>query len=157
MGHPRVFLLPSRLSLPSGVPRGERSSLIQRLVVEADDAGDLPHSIFVLPEVDEFGLADGAGFLVSGVMETVDADLDRAVVGDGIDLERAGNEFSGDFAADVVLDPFDEGLPSAAQAGLVVIELDIVGDQRSKFLQIAVVVRVEELGIQGLDGFEERV
>ena len=59
-------------------------SLGQRLVVEADDAGDLPHSVLVLPEVDEFGLADGAGFLVSGMMETVDADLDRAVVGNGI-------------------------------------------------------------------------
>jgi len=127
------------------------------MVIEADDAGDLPHSVLVLPEVDELGLADRAGFFVSGMMETVDADFDRAVVGDGVDLERAGDEFSGDFAADVVLDPLDEGLPSAAQAGLVVIELDVVGDQRSEFLQIAVVVGVEELGVQGLDGFEERV
>ncbi len=107
--------------------------------------------------MNELGLADRAGFLVSGVMETVDADLDRAVVGNGIDLERAGNEFSGDLATDIVLDSLDESLASAAQAGLVVIELDIVGDQRSEFLQIAVVVGVEELGIQRLDGFEERV
>ena len=126
-------------------------------MVEADDAGDLPHSVLVLPEVDEFGLADGAGFLVSGVMETVDADLDRAVVGNGIDLERAGNEFTGHLATDIVPDSLDESWASAAQAGLVVIELDIVGDQRSEFFQIAVVVGVEELGIQRLDGFEERV
>ena len=141
-------------------PRGflaNGSSLSQRLVVEADDAGDLPHSVLVLPEMNELGLADGAGFLVSGVMEAVDADLDRAVVGNGIDLERAGNEFPGDFATDIVLDCLDESWASAAQAGLVVIELDIVGDQRSEFLQIAVVVGVEELGIQRLDGFEERV
>ncbi len=37
------------------------------------------------------------------------------------------------------------------------IELDVVGDQRSEFLQIAMVVGIEELGIQRLDGFEERV
>ena len=126
-------------------------------MVEADDAGDLPHSVLVLPEVDEFGLADGAGFFVSGVMETVDADLDRAVVGNGIDLERAGDEFTGDLATDIVLDSLDESRASAAQAGFVVIELDIVGDQRSEFFQIAVVVGVEELGIQRLDGLEERV
>ena len=77
------------------------------MVIEADDAGDLPHSVLVLPEVDELGLADRGGFLVSRMMEAVDADLDRAVVGDGINLERAGNEFSGDFAADVVLDSLD--------------------------------------------------
>ena len=126
-------------------------------MVEADDAGDLPHSVLVLPEVDEFGLADGAGVLVSGMMEAVDADLDGAVVGDGIDLEGAGNEFSGDFAADVVPDSLDERCASAAQSGFVVVELDVVGDQRSEFFQIAVVVGVEELGVQGLDGFEERV
>ena len=101
-------------------------SLGQRLVVEADDAGDLPYSIFVLPEVNELGLADRAGVLVSRVMETVDADLDRAVVGDRVDLERPGDEFSGDFATDVVLDPFDESWASAAQSGLVVIELQVV-------------------------------
>ena len=93
--------------------------------------------------MDELGLAGGAGFLVSGMMETVDADLDRAVVGNGIDLERAGNEFTGHLATDIVLDSLDERWASAAQAGLVVIELDIVGDQRSEFLQIAVVVGVE--------------
>ena len=127
------------------------------MVIEADDAGDLPHSVLVLPEVDELGLADRGGFLVSGMMEAVDADLDRAVVGNGIDLERAGNEFPGDLATDIVLDCLDESGASAAQAGLVVIELDIVGNQRSEFFQIAVVVGVEELSIQRLDGFEERV
>ena len=132
-------------------------SLGQRLVVEADDAGDLPYSILVLPEVNELGLADRAGVLVSRVMETVDADLDRAVVGDRVDLERPGDEFSGDFAADVVLDPFDESWASAAQSGLVVIELQVVGQERSEFLQITVVVGVEKLGVQGLDRFEERV
>src|SRR5438552_3014159 len=100
-------------------------------MVEADNASDLPHSVLVLPEMNEFGLADGAGFLVPGVMEAVDADLDRAVVGDGIDLERAGNEFPGHLPADIVLDSLDQSWASAAQAALVVIELDIVGDQRS--------------------------
>src|SRR6478609_9122986 len=97
MGHPATYpILFSR-----------RLSLGHVLVVEADNAGDLPDSVLVLPEMNELGLADRAGFLVSGVMEAVDADLDRAVVGDGIDLERAGDEFSGDFAADVVLDSLD--------------------------------------------------
>jgi hypothetical protein len=161
--NPRAFLLPSRLYFvlpPLFAGRGllaVRSSLGQRLVVEADDAGDLPCSVLVLPEMDELGLADGAGFLVSGVMETVDADLDCAVVGDGIDLERAGNEFPGYLATDIVPDCFDESWASAAQAGFVMVELDIVGDQRSEFIQIAVVVGVEELGIERLDGFEERV
>jgi hypothetical protein len=37
-----------------------------------------------------------------------------------------------------------------------VIELQVVGEARTKLLQIAMVVSFEKLGIQGLDVFEER-
>ncbi len=58
-------------------------------------------------------------------MEGVDADLDRAVVGDGIDLERSWNEFARDFAADIVLDAIEHGLAANGQASFVVIELHV--------------------------------
>ena len=101
------------------------------MVVEADDTSDLPYFIFVLPEVNELRLADRLGILVSGMVETVNADLHRAIVGNRVYLKRPWNEFSGHLATDVVLHTLNQSLPSVAQAGLVMIELQIVGQQRS--------------------------
>src|SRR5207247_8563474 len=105
--------------------------------------------------MNELRLADRLGILVSWMVETVNADLHRAIVGNGVYLERPGNEFSGHLAADVVLHTFDQSLPSAGQAAFVMIELQIVSQQRSEFLQIALIVGVEQLGIKRLDRLKE--
>src|SRR5258707_6946177 len=115
-------------------------------MVEADDPRDLPRSIFLLPEMDELGLADRFGSLVSRMVEAVYTDLHRAVFGNGIHLQRPRHKFSGHFAADVVLDALHQSLPSAAQASFIVINLKIVGKQHSEFFQIEWVVAVEKLG-----------
>ena len=39
------------------------------MVVEANDAGDFPGAIFVLPQVNEFPFPDSFGVLVSGMVE----------------------------------------------------------------------------------------
>src|ERR1700704_5006310 len=111
-------------------------------MVEADDTSDLPYSIFVLPQVNEFRLADRLRILVSRMVETMDTDLHRAVFGNGVNLNRPGNEFSSHFAADIVLNTFHQSLPSDTQAAFIVIELQIVCQQRSEFLQIAMVIGV---------------
>src|SRR5258707_11673061 len=91
------------------------------------------------------------------IVETVNADLHGAIVGDGIYLKRPGNEFSGHLATDIVLHTVDQSFPSAAQAALIMIELQVVGHHRSESLQIAMVVGVEKFGIQRLDGLKKRV
>src|SRR5713226_7275862 len=99
------------------------------MMIEADDTSDLPDSIFLLPEMDELGLADRLGSLLPRMVETVYTDFHRAVVGNGIHLQRPRHKFPGHFAADVVLDAFYQSLPSAAQASLIVIELQIIRQQ----------------------------
>ena len=49
------------------------------MVVVADGSGDFPRAVFVLPEVNELAFADALGFLMSGVMEAMDAHLGRAM------------------------------------------------------------------------------
>src|SRR6266487_3819278 len=127
------------------------------MVVEADDTSDLPYSIFVLPEVNELRLADRLSSLVSRMVEAVNAYLYCAVVGDGVDLKRAGYEFSGHLATNVILHTLNQSLPSVAQSALVMVKLQIVGQQRSEFLQIAMVVGVEKFGIQRLDRLKQWV
>jgi hypothetical protein len=117
------------------------------MMVKAEDTRDLPDTFLILPEVNELRLANGLVVLMAGMVETVNADLDGAIVGNGIYLERPGNEFPSHFAADVVLDSFDSSLTRAAEAADVVIELQIVGQEGAEFLQIATVVSIEELGI----------
>src|ERR1700756_367985 len=129
---------------------------LRGMVIEADDAGYLPGAVFlVLPEGDEPGFSDVAG--VAGVVEAVDADLYGSVIGNGIDLEGSGDEFPGDLAADVVLDSVDKHLTADGQAGFVVVELEILGDQRTQRSQVAVIVGIEELRIERLNGFEELI
>jgi hypothetical protein len=125
------------------------------MMVEADNPSDLPHSIFVLPQVNELRLADIPGIL--GMVETMNPDLHRAIVGNGIHLKRSGNEFSGHLATNIILHTLNRSLPSDAQAALVMIELQIIGQQRPEFLQIAMVVSVEKFGIQRLDGLKQWV
>src|SRR5438270_3277672 len=125
------------------------------MMVEADGTRDLPHSIFVLPEVNDLRRADILGIL--GMVETVNPDLHRAIVGNGIYLKRPGNECSGHLATDVVLHTLNRSLPSDAQAALVMIELQIIGQQRSEFLQIAMVVSIEKFAIQRLDSLKQWV
>ena len=93
------------------------------MVVEADDTSDLPSSIFVLPKVNELRLPDRLGSLVPGMVETVNANLHRAIVCNGIYLECPWNEFSGHLATDVVLHTLNQTLPSAAQVHPVVLPL----------------------------------
>ncbi len=127
----------------------------QRMMVEADHAGDLPCVALVLPEHDELRLSYIV--VVTGVMEAVRADLDGTVVGEGIDLQRSGHKFSGDFAADIALDAGDERLASAGETGSVVVELEVFGDKGCESGEVAMVVGVEEFGVERLDGLEERI
>lgn len=123
-------------------------------MVEAEDAGELPGAVFIFPEVEEFGFT-GVVVLLVGVMKAVCAGFDGAVFVDGEDFERAGDKFAGDFAADVVLDGFDDGSASAGKPGDVVVELQVFVEERAESLEVAVVVGVEEFGVERLDGFEE--
>lgn len=83
--------------------------------------------------MDELRLTYRIGCLVSGMVKAVHSNLHRAIVGNGIDLERPGHKFSGHLAADIVLDTLDQRRAPAAQPSLVVIELQIVGEQEPNF------------------------
>src|SRR5215472_9087145 len=107
------------------------------MVVEADGARDLPFAVLLMPEDDEFRFSYVGGF--AGVVEGVHTDLDGSVIGDGIDFESSGNKFARDFAADVVLDRVDKHLTTDGQAGLVMVELEILGNHRAKRREIAVI------------------
>ena len=58
-------------------------------------------------------------------------------------------------ATDVVLDSVDQALFAEGEAGLVVIKLQVVGGHGVDLVQIAVVVGVEEGGVEAGDGFVE--
>lgn len=116
------------------------------MVIDADDPRYLPDPVFVLPDVDELGFA--GGLVIAGMAEPVYADLDRAEVRQRIHFERSRNQDSRHFAADVVLDRFDGGRTRPAQPGYVVVELQVVCQQRAEFLQIAVIIGVEQLSVQ---------
>src|SRR5450631_3170726 len=100
--------------------------LLGSTVVIADDARNLPFAILVAPQVNELRFANFAVILRPRMKEAVDAYLDCAIVVDGIDLERSGNELAFDLSAEIVFDAVDDVLPSDHEAALVVIELGIL-------------------------------
>ncbi len=120
------------------------------VVVVAEDAAELPGAVFGGPEHGELGFTGGDG--VAGFEEAMGADLDGSDALHGVDLEGAGGELAGGLATDVLADAFGEGGVAEGDAALVVIELNVVGDEAREFGEVAAVVGVEEGGVEGADG-----
>src|SRR5437868_5474942 len=116
------------------------SFFLRRVMVVADDAGDLPSAIFVLPEVNETGLAHAFRVFVPRMVEAVDAHFDSAISLHVVNLQRSGNEFASHFATDVFLYAVSERHFADRDTALIVIELDVVGKKRSKLFQVATIV-----------------
>lgn len=125
------------------------------MVVEADRPSYFPIAIFVLPERDELRLTDIIRF--SGMMEAMNTNLDRAITGNWINLERPGYKFTRYFPANIVLDAVDEGLTPTSQAGFIVIELQVIRNHGGKSSQIAMIIGIKKLRIQRLNFHEQRI
>jgi hypothetical protein len=121
-------------------------------MVVADDPRNFPCAVFVLPEMNEFAFTDALGFLMSRVVETMDAHLDCAIALHVIHLQSPWNEFAGRFAADILLDAVGQCGLAEGETTLIVVKLDIIDKEGTELLQIAAVVGVEEGGIERGDG-----
>src|SRR2546430_1807654 len=108
------------------------SFFLRRVMVVADDAGDLPSAIFVLPEVNETGLAHAFRVFVPRMVEAVDAHFDSAISLHVVNLQRSGNEFPSHFVANVFLYAVSERRSAKSDTALIVIELDVVGEEKKK-------------------------
>ena len=153
MGHPCEFTAGRYTHVRES---GHGARLVVGYVVVADDTGELPAGGAVAPEHGELGFA-GGDFRVAGVDEAVGADFECAVGVEAVDFERAGDEFALRFAADVVLDGGDEGLAADGEAGLVVVELQVGGDEVAEGGEVAGVVGGEEFAVEVGDGGGEGV
>ena len=140
--------------MPDGA-RWQGGLLCGGVVVVADDAGDFPGAVFVLPQMNELALANPLGVFMAGVMETVDAGFQGAVALHVKDLKSSGNEFAGGFAADVFLDAVGQCGFAEGDAALIVIKLDVVDEERGELLQITFVVGIEKRGIERGDSLVE--
>ena len=98
------------------------------MVVVADDPGNFPCAVFVLPQMNELSLADRFCIIMARVVETVNTHLNRAVALHVMDLQTAWNELPGHFAADIVLDGFCQRRSAKRVSSFVVIELHILID-----------------------------
>src|SRR5579859_207166 len=123
------------------------------VVVVADDAGYFPGAILVLPEVNEAGLSHAFGVFVAGMVEAVDAHFDRAVSLHVVNLQSSGNKFASHFATDVFFDAVCERYSAERDASLIVVELNVIGEERRKLFEVAVIVGIEESGIERRNRF----
>jgi hypothetical protein len=114
------------------------------MVVITDDSRDLPRTVFVLPKVDESALTDSDLSLVARMVEAMDPGLQRAV---GFHVKSLqADKFARGLSTNVFLHAVGERLFSQGQSGLVVIELDIVHEERLELLQVAFVVGIQQRG-----------
>ncbi len=125
-------------------------------MVVADHARDLPHPARILPEHRETcdAAAVGTGPQLR-IAEQMNAGFDGAVLIQRINAERSRDEIAMNLAADIGFQRIERALLSAAEARYVVIELQIVGEQRTDRLQITVVVGVEKDRIESGDGLKQ--
>src|SRR5512138_2939976 len=78
---------------PDGRPTNGRSPRSWPVPV-ADHARNLPGAGVVLPDVEEASFANWLGRVVTRMVEAMDADLQRSVVANRVNFERARNELS---------------------------------------------------------------
>jgi hypothetical protein len=83
------LLLPSFRSLCHGM-------------IETKSSRDLPPAFFESPNVNKFCFSYHAMFLCVGMEETVHSNLNRAVAGNRMDFQRARNECTEKFAANIL-------------------------------------------------------
>ena len=119
----------------------------------ADDSRDFPYPVVVMPDGHEFGISDIVWLV--GMMEAMNSDFDRSVSLQGIDLKGILEQGALYFAADVLFDGREKRRFPNHESCLVVIELEVIGNHRAQRLEVAVVVGVEELRVEGLDGLEK--
>jgi len=91
------------------------------MVVVADHARDLSGAVFILPELDEAGLAQGVRDLTR-MMKPVHAQFECTIPFHGIDLQCARHKFARDFTADIFLDRLDQRRPAEGVASFVMIK-----------------------------------
>ena len=91
------------------------------------------------------GVVRRIGWILA-IGECMKPDLDRAVVGDGIDLQAAGDKRPGRMTADILPGRFDDIGLGEHDPALVVIEFQVVGIEIGIFPQVddAGVVRAKE-------------
>jgi len=104
-------------------------------MVVADGPCDFPGAVFVLPQMNELPFTDALCFLMSRMVETMDAHLDRAIALHVIHLQRPWNEFAGSFAADILFDAVGQRGLAEGDATLIVVKLDILDKERAELLQ----------------------
>src|SRR5215472_18256066 len=121
-------------------------------MVETHCSSDLPLAILQLPQSYEFCFTALLGVRIADMAEAVDADLHGAVILDRIHLERARDKFAVNLSADVGFDGGHERGAAVRSAGLVVIELEILGDHGAKLLEVAGVVGIEQSCVEAGDG-----
>src|SRR5207248_10624121 len=125
-------------------------------MVVADRARYLPCAVFVLPQGYELGLSH-AIFRAVRMVEAMNANLHRAIILERIHLERSRYQPALHLAADVLLNRCEKRRLTQRQPRLVVIELQVVSHHRAQLREIAVVVGIEELGVERLYRLEESV
>ena len=96
------------------------------VMIKAKNARDLPRAIFKPPYVYEFRFPAGSGIRLIRMRKAVDADLDRSIILDGIDLERSGNQLAMNFATDIAAYGINKALPACGKTSLIMVELQVL-------------------------------
>jgi len=89
------------------------------------------------------------------MMKAMGAGLERAVTFHMESLQGARNEFASGLAADVFLNTFGEGIPAQGDTALIVVELHVIHEERSKLLQVTSIVGIEQGRIERRNGSVE--
>src|SRR5258708_18297171 len=132
---------PPRPNVPPLRRQTSRNSLPPAMVI-ADHPRNLPRTILVLPQLNELRLTH---ITVPRVMEAVHPNLHRAVSMQRIHLQRSGDQLPCHLSADVLFNGVQKRLLPHRQPRLVMIKLQVIGDERSQPLDIACVVSIEQL------------
>ena len=120
--------------------------------MQADYPGNFPAFIGAVPDDDE-PAGTGGGIRFPAVMELMETDLYRSVVGDRVDLDTAGYQLAGRVAADIFFGGGDDFFLGIHQASLVVVKFKVIRIEIGIFRQVygTGIVRSEKYAVHMYD------
>src|SRR5262245_34371980 len=118
------------------------------MVVDADYSCDLPHAIFVAPDVNELCLPDDAMVLLPRVKESVNSDLNGTISCQGINFERSGHQLPFYLSAKIVLDGINDLRPARHQAAFVMVELCVICPKQRLSFHVTAIDCIEDLLVE---------
>lgn len=151
-----LFINVQLLHLP--IHPGFLNTAVQHMLpsMQADHPGQSPHSILALPGMHKPGKARRSAVRFLVIVKTVRTQLYRTIPWYRVHFYASWQELAPYFSTDVALDRGNQPAFGCGLAAPVMVKFDVFGNQRSKNIELAVIIGIKKQAVEPGDGIVQQ-